>query len=383
MRRHVIKSQSNSANSTGIFSGTVQPGMARKKRAHALAEELLERGCMFIQTQVWDEAAREFRKAIKMEPDYAEAYNNLGLCMLYAGKPEEAKEALESALQHLPNWNIAEANLALALSRTKHHKDAADLYRKSLEKKPQASIWLALGDELAAMQKPEEALEAYQAALTAAPQYDIAFHRIGMVQARRNNINEAQAALSRALEINPDNDDAAAVLGAIAARQGNLNAAGDYFSKLQKSEIVPAVAQRGMQRMQSFRQGLHQGFDEWKAGKPKAEPIATCYYNLGLALLSADNKAEAQEAFQRAVKAQPDWPEPQIALGFFAAMHGEGLIARKNWEGVSKLQPDNGMLREQLGYLAIAMGLLSEANAHFKKAIELGRNIPEELLKSD
>src|SRR5690349_14037481 len=76
-----------------MFSGMAQAGPVRQRRAHALAEELLARGCMYIEKQVWDEAAREFRKAIKMEPDYAEAYNNLGLCLLYANKPEEAVES--------------------------------------------------------------------------------------------------------------------------------------------------------------------------------------------------------------------------------------------------------------------------------------------------
>ena len=57
----------------GLFYGIAQAGSVRPKRAHALAEELLTRGNLFIQSQVWDVAAREFRKAIKMEGDYAEA----------------------------------------------------------------------------------------------------------------------------------------------------------------------------------------------------------------------------------------------------------------------------------------------------------------------
>src|SRR5213596_1314746 len=114
--RKPVKSQSD-IQKNGIFTGTAQAGPARPKRAHALAEELLARGCVYIQKQVCDEAAREFRKAIKMEPDYAEAYNNLGLCMLYANKAEEALEALNEALQLFPGWAVAEANLGLAHQR--------------------------------------------------------------------------------------------------------------------------------------------------------------------------------------------------------------------------------------------------------------------------
>src|SRR5208283_6050458 len=137
---------------TGLFSGIAQAGTARPKRAHALAEELLARGNLFIQSQVWDEAAREFRKAIKMEPDYAEAHNNLGLCLFYAGKPEEAILELKEALRHFAGWAVAQANLGLAQGRAGQHQDAVASYKNSLSKKAeQPVVWLALGDELAAL----------------------------------------------------------------------------------------------------------------------------------------------------------------------------------------------------------------------------------------
>ena len=368
----------------GLFTGIAQPGPARKKRAHALAEELVARGCMYLQSQVWDEAAREFRKAIKMEDDYAEAYNNLGLAMLYANKPSEAVEALETALQLFPNWNIAEVNLGLALSRVNRLEEACDYYRRALKaKSAQPAVWLALGDCLATLNLTDEALEAFNTAVHHNPKYDIAFHRIGMIHARRNNIEEAQASLSRALEIDPQNVDAASVLGAIAARQGDLNAARDYFAQVADVDPMPIVAKRGMNRLQVFRNGLRHAFDEWKTGMPQPPSLAVCYYNLGLAQLTAGNDHEAKNAFQQAADLQPDWSEPIIWFGFFAALDGDATAAKKYWENAVKLEPENGMLREQLAYLAVAMGLQKEADTHFASAADLGREIPEGDLKPD
>ena len=383
-RRPIVKKAPGEVQKAGLFTGIAQNGAARQKRAHALAEELLARGCLYIQSQVWDEAAREFRKAIKMEEDYAEAYNNLGLAMLYANKPSEAVEALETALQLFPNWHIAEVNLALALQRVNRLEEACEYYRKALKKKnAQPTVWLALGDTLMSLNKTDEALEAFNTAVELNPKYDIAFHRIGMINAKRNNIDEAQAALSKALAIDPDNADAAAVLGAISARQGELNSARDYFAQVQDLDPMPIVAKRGMHRLQVFRQGLRVAFDEWKTGMPQPPTLAVCYYNLGLAQLAAENDHEAKEAFQRAADLQPDWAEPVIWFGFFAALDGDANSARKYWESAVNLEPENGMLREQLGYLAIAMGLQKEADAHFQAAIDLGREIPEEDLKPD
>lgn len=382
-RRPMAKKQ-DEVQKNGLFTGTAQAGPARPKRAHALAEELLARGCVYIQKQVWDEAAREFRKAIKMEPDYAEAFNNLGLCLLYANKPQEAIDALDQALEYFPGWYIAEANLGLAFQRMGQNEDAAGCYEKAvLKNKKQPAVWLALGDALAALGRIDKALDAYHTAVDLSPQYDMAYYRIGMLQARRNKIDEAEEALLKAVEIEPDNAEATAVLGAIAARKGNLNAARDYFTQVHELEKVPAPAQRGMNRLHVFRKGLRKAFDEWKAEMPETQPLAVCFYNLGLAHMASDNLPEAKEAFHRAADADPRWTLPVIWFGFFAALDGDAVTARKYWDQAVKLEPDNGMVREQLGYLAIAMGLQKEAEAHFKEALRLGRDIPQEDMQPD
>jgi tetratricopeptide (TPR) repeat protein len=369
---------------TGVFMGTAQAGTARNKRAHALAEELLARGNMFIQSQVWDEAAREFRKAIKMEPDYAEALNNLGLCLLYAGKPEEAAEALSDALRAFPGWQLAEANLGLAYARMQHHQEAADYYKKALDKKPQQpTVWMAIGDEYAAVGKVNEALEAYKKAIEQSAKYDLAYVRLGMLHARRNKIDEARAALAKAVEIEPDNPDAMAVLGAIAARQGDLNLARSYFEKVKDLEAPPPPAVRGLHRLGVFQSGIVRGFDEWKKQAPESPPLALCFYNLGLAQVVAGNQAGAKDAFGHAAELKPDWAEPLIWFGFFAALDGDALNARKYFDNAAKLQPRHGLLIEELAYVSVAMGLQKEADGLFEKALNMGREIPEDDLRPE
>ncbi|MCY3024105.1 MAG: tetratricopeptide repeat protein [Planctomycetota bacterium] len=187
----------------GLFTGTAQAGAARPRRAHALAEELLARGCLYIQKQVWDEAGREFRKALQMEEDYAEAYNNLGLCLLYMGKASEAVQNLQLALHYFPGWHIAEANLGLALTRLNRNEEAIPYLEKAIAQKVQAPICLTLGDALAALGRIDKAIAAYQNALTVAPKSALAHYRIGMLQARRNNIDDAEAALLKAVPVRP------------------------------------------------------------------------------------------------------------------------------------------------------------------------------------
>ncbi len=45
----------------------------------------------------YPEAEKEYRAAIKINPDYAEAYGNLGFLYIEMGKKEEAKKELQKA----------------------------------------------------------------------------------------------------------------------------------------------------------------------------------------------------------------------------------------------------------------------------------------------
>ncbi|HEY3323989.1 MAG TPA: tetratricopeptide repeat protein [Planctomycetota bacterium] len=368
----------------GPFLGTAQAGAARRQRAHALAEELLARGCMYLQKQVWEEAAREFDKAIQMEPDYAEAFNNLGLCQLYQNKNAEAVESLRQAVDLFPEWHIALANLGLALQHSGKNEEAVGYYEKTLHlSKTQPAVWLSLGDAYSALGKLDKAVQAYETVLQLSPKNYVAHSRLGLLMARRNQIDEAETSLRAAVELEPDNPDALAVLGAISACKGDLSTARDYFMQVMDREKVPAPAQRGMNRLQIFRKGLEKAFGEWKQTMPEPKPIAELYYELGIAHVAGGSRESAKAAFQNAADSDPQWPLPLIWFGFFAALDGDATSAGEYWRKAAALEPDNAMLHEQLGYLSIGMGIQKEAEGWFAKALKLGRQIPQEDMQPD
>lgn len=367
----------------GSFSGVAQDGPARKQRPSALAEELVTRGCSFIEKGIWDEAEREFRKAIKMSRDYPEAYSNLGLCLLYDGRPAEALEALEQSVKQYPNWSIAEGNLALALQRLERWEEAASYYRLSLShnsKQPQA--WLSLGDVLMALQKQNDALEAFTKAAELQPDYALAHQRVGMLQAKRGKIADAEAELQRAVRLDPNLGDAHAVLGAIAARRGNIIQAKDCFHRI-VSDPIPPTAARGLRRIELFETCARNSYIEWKNAHGEARPLAECYFDLGVALVKAGNESEARAAFQKVVKLDPNNIPAQFVLAYTLELEGDVTGAKAALEKLLAQEPNNGAIAEHLGYIALSMGMSGEAETQFKKAQSLGRTLPAELVQSE
>jgi tetratricopeptide (TPR) repeat protein len=69
-----------------------------------------------------DEAIYQFRESIRISPDYAKAYNNLGNTLLYQGRVDEAIASYREALRLNPDYTIAQENLKNALAVQKNFK---------------------------------------------------------------------------------------------------------------------------------------------------------------------------------------------------------------------------------------------------------------------
>ena len=71
--------------------------------------------------------AAEFREAIRLQPDYAEAHNNLGVVLVQAGDDPGAIAAFREAVRISPDYADAHANLGAALAPTDSEEAVREL----------------------------------------------------------------------------------------------------------------------------------------------------------------------------------------------------------------------------------------------------------------
>ncbi|MCZ7647094.1 MAG: tetratricopeptide repeat protein [Planctomycetota bacterium] len=364
----------------GPFSGMMQAGPARPVRAHGLSDEHQDRGLVYVEKQLWDDAIAEFKKSVDLTPDFAEGWNNLGLCYIYTKRYKEGVEALTQASRHFPGWHIATANLALAYQRSKVLDKAAHYYRQSVNKNPkQPQIWCSLGECLETQGQVDESEEAYRQALNLAPNYGIPLYRLGMILARKTQLDEAGKLLEKALQLDGSLADAAGVLGAIAARKGNISGARGYFEKAQaaRPDKVPMTAQRGLAAIETYEAGVNRNYEELKTSFDDLPTIAECMFNAGLAYMQQENLSMARSSFQSASNEDAEWGEPLVWLGMIAALEDSPNEAREYWQKALNLDPENAWLSEQIGLTCFAMGLRQEADKLFEAARKQGRQVPQ------
>ena len=87
----------------------------------------------FAQNKQNDDARTNFLIALKLNPSFAEAWNNLGTLSFFEGKFDEAKTEYDRALKISPKYADVQFNMALLLLKT-GHKDVAKPYMDQAKK---------------------------------------------------------------------------------------------------------------------------------------------------------------------------------------------------------------------------------------------------------
>jgi tetratricopeptide (TPR) repeat protein len=96
-----------------------------------------ERGCeLDVDSDHWSEAIEAYERALELDPDYADAYCNLGAVRYNQGKRAEAQRAFESCLARAADHVEANFNLANVLEETGNDAAALAHYRRALTADP-------------------------------------------------------------------------------------------------------------------------------------------------------------------------------------------------------------------------------------------------------
>ncbi len=175
-------------------------------------------------------AERAYKRAIKINPDFVEAYNNLGNVLLDRGQPKEAFNSFRKANKLLPN----NPNLLLSLGNTLHSQGeiekAIGWYNKAIIQDPGlVGTHVNLGNAFRDLGRFGEAVAAYKHAIQINPDIAEIYNNLGNLLIEINEIDEAVVNFKKALEIDSRNKNAYQGLGNALGYLGEIeNAIGTY-----------------------------------------------------------------------------------------------------------------------------------------------------------
>jgi tetratricopeptide (TPR) repeat protein len=98
-------------------------------------------GFVFANENSYKKAAAEFRRAIKLQPDCAPAYYNLGACHAHSSNIADAVVAYRKTIEVAPNFPDAYYDLGRALGELGHHAEELAAYDALLQRFGSGSVW--------------------------------------------------------------------------------------------------------------------------------------------------------------------------------------------------------------------------------------------------
>jgi Flp pilus assembly protein TadD len=172
------------------------PSLPPEAQAH------IERGQRFYDQGQVDEAIVEWRKTIRLAPKAAKAHHLLGVALRERGEQTKAIAAFREALRLEPDNATAYVHLARALEATGDAPGALEAYRAALQLVPSAPyVHNRLGHLLAAKGDWPEAAKEWQHTVHLAPDYAYAYVHLGDAFEHLNKKDDALGAYERALSM--------------------------------------------------------------------------------------------------------------------------------------------------------------------------------------
>lgn len=161
------------------------------------------------------------RKLLEVEPDDAMAWTRLGKALGQFINYEEAKRALETALEYssASKRYIVYSYMGHICKWRGDYAGAATWYRQVTELKPDdAGGYIFLGAALARQGKLAEAEETHRSGTTCKEGcIDEAYHNLGLVLRAQGRFDEAGTCFEKAIEIDPEYDAAKEALADVRA----------------------------------------------------------------------------------------------------------------------------------------------------------------------
>lgn len=183
-------------------SAAPRTGVARSRRRDARAEAEYRRGLEHLQAERWGPAAEAFGRAARRCPDDAVFWLNLAHVHVKTGELERGAEAARRAVALDPTSELAVSIASQCLAAANRPEEMVAMLEKiDLEHVRNPHPHFALGNAMSALNRFQEAVTAYLAALQRKPDFMPAHVYLGNVFERMKLHEEARECFQTALAV--------------------------------------------------------------------------------------------------------------------------------------------------------------------------------------
>ncbi|OGR86342.1 MAG: hypothetical protein A3J74_10695 [Elusimicrobia bacterium RIFCSPHIGHO2_02_FULL_57_9] len=234
------------------WAGRTEPGQETiwDQIMASQAHRDLRDGSQFLDDKQYDQAVKEFTRAVAANPRDPAAHMLLGAAYYWTGQVDRSLEFYRKSLELDPNNAHAYMLIGISLAWKGDLKGSHAAFKRSAELDgSRADIQMNLGSIEESMGLVPEALGHFRAAAALAPKEPLYHFQLGMLYRKLGRDQDAAVSLGQAVKLYSEFEDALLELGAIDERRGDNKSAIYYFKKAVALKSRDSVARLRLGRL--------------------------------------------------------------------------------------------------------------------------------------
>jgi tetratricopeptide (TPR) repeat protein len=292
-------------------------------------------GLVFFEMKRLEESAQAYWQSIRLQPDFPEAWNNLGNTLSHQHRTDEALSAYQRSIDLRPDYTTGLQNLGGLLYRLGRLDEAAAAYEHYLKLKPNSpDVLCDLGVILHNQCQFRQAIAIYRQALAVNPTYFHAMNNMGAAFSKLQRYEDSIRWYRKALAIDPNDYSTLCNLGSV-------------LWKAEEPDEAILILQKAI---------------AISPERPEA------HSQLGLALYWKGDLDQAIAASRQALALQPDFSEAFRNLGCFLFEKNQSQEAIAALRQSLALAPTDEMALFHLTTVLAAEGLFDQVMAEYRRS---------------
>ena len=325
----------------------------------------LARGREAMKANQLDAAEREFREALRLNPNSAEAYANLGLIAFAQTRYAKAATAFRAALRLRPSLWDAQAYLGLTEVRLGHTRTAVPLLTESFSRLQDATLKTRVGLELVRTHVEAkdfgQGLDVLRILQGASPNDPDVWYTV-----YRMHSELAAQALATLVQVAPQSARVHQALAqALESQDDVAGAIAQYRKVLEIDPETPGIHSelgRLMLVISQQEPARQQAQKEFEAELALNPTDANSENELGQIYWLRANLEEAFRHYSHALELQPDFVDAHAGLGKVLTAMGQPEQALRHLLEAARLNPQNDVAHYRLAQAYRKLGRTDDAH---------------------
>ncbi|XP_061176820.1 protein O-mannosyl-transferase TMTC2-like [Saccostrea echinata] len=309
------------------------------------------------------EAEQAYRNALKHRGNMADTHYNLGILLQDQKRMEAAVESYKRAIQYRPKLSMAHLNLAIIYAGQGKYAEAEKIYRHCadldtsglkdprLHENTKISALYNLGRMLAEQERNKEAIEVYREALKRRPSYyapQSIYNMLGEVYMKIGQIDEAEKWYKEALKAKADHVPAHLTMAKLLHKKNQIKEAEQWFKKAKQLDPDDTMVDHHYAQFLGETGRLKESSTMYRQAIQKSPNDFELIFNAANILRQDGDNEASEKLYEKAVLLKPNVATAHMNLGAMYHLNGKLEKAEQSYLEALKLKPTDITTQQNL-----------------------------------